>query len=178
MISDMKFHPKASNMKGKRVFLITLLLALALFLCSLLLSGYQSLVQLLAFVILTISLYFYNRYMATSYEYEITTDSDNTPVFVVSSYQGKRVSTLCRIALWDVTSIVRYTKEELAKREVDKEVSVHKFMPTFSAEIVTIVCVRSPHEKCDLWLETPEEFDAYFLSLIKEAKEMRNFDEE
>ena len=176
MICDMKFHPKAQNAKGKRVFLITLLLALALFLSSLLFTSYQGVIQLVALVLLTIALYFYNRYVTTSFVYEITTDADGAPVFVVSSYQGKRVSTLCRIALWDVTGVVRYTREELAKREKSKEVSTHKFTPTMSPEIITVISVRSTYEKCDLWLETAEDFDAYFLSVVKEAKELKSME--
>ena len=173
----MKFHPKTANTKGKRVFLITLLLALALFLSSLLLHSYQSIIQLIALVLLTVALYFYNRYVSTSFVYEITTDADGVPVFVVSSFQGKRVSTLCRISLWDVTGVVRCTREELRKREKNKEVAIHKLNPTMSPEIITVVSVRSTYEKCDLWLETSEDFDSYFLSIIREAKELKITDD-
>ena len=41
MISDMKFRPKSTNMKGKRVFLLTLIFALVIFLISLVLPAYQ-----------------------------------------------------------------------------------------------------------------------------------------
>ena len=173
MISDMKFRPKSTNMKGKRVFLLTLIFALAIFLISLVLPAYQGVVQMVSLALLTVSLYYYNRYLATSYEYEITTDYDGTPVFVVASYQKKRTSTLCRIALWDVTSVKRYKREELAALPKDREVAVFKYNPTLSPDFITVVSVRSTHEKSDLHLETSEDFDAYFLSLVEEAKGMR-----
>ena len=173
MIPDMKFRPKAADEKGKRVFLLTLLLALATFLCSLLLDSYQGIVQLVALVLITVSLYIYNRYVATSYEYEITTDNDGTPVFVVLAYQGKRTSTLCRIALWDVTSVTRYSPDELKAIGRDKEVGIHKYTPSFDPHTITVISVRSTYEKSDLWIESSEEFDSYFLSLVSEAKAIR-----
>ena len=178
MIPDMRFRPKTSNVKGKRVFLLTLLLALVTFLCSLLLTEYQGVVQLIAIVILTVSLYFYNRYVATVYEYEITTDNDGAPVFVVCVYQVKRTSTLCRIALWDVTGVARYLAEELKKLPRDKSVGIHKFNPTLSPQTITVISVRSQYEKSDLWIESSEEFDAYFLSLVAQAKASRPTEEE
>ena len=178
MIPDMRFRPKGSNAKGKRVFLCTLAVALAIFLFSLLMTNYQGVVQLLAIAILTVSLYYYNRYVATVYEYEITTDNDGAPVFVVCAYQGKRTSTLCRIALWDVREVIRLSQEELKKRPEDKTVSIHKYTPTLSPQTVTVISVRSEFEKSDLWIESSEEFDNYFLSLVAQAKEMRPEDEE
>lgn len=178
MISDMKFRPKPTNQLGKRVFLLTLLCALAIFVVSLFLPSYQSVVQLLALVLLTISLYYYNRYVSTTYEYEITTDSDGTPVFVVSTTQGKRTSALCRIALWDVVGLERFAKENLSKRENDKTVSRHVLLPTLSPTVVTVVSVRSTYEKCELWLETSEDFDSYFLTLVRTAKENRPTEED
>ena len=173
MIPDMRFRPKTSDTKGKRIFLCTLLLALAIFLVSLLLEAYQGVVQIVALVLITVSLYFYNRYIATEYEYEITTDNDGAPVFVVVAYQGKRTSTMCRIALWDVTEVKRYTPDALKARPQDKEVSIHKFTPSFSPDTVTVISVRSTYEKSELYIESSEEFDSYFLSIVAEAKALR-----
>ena len=175
MIADMKFRPKASNAKAKRVFLLTLLLALSVFVLSLFLPSYQSVVQLVALVILTVSLFFYNRYLASVYEYEVTTDSDGVPVFVVCVYQPKRTSTLGRIALWDVTEVKRYTREEYSHLPKNKEVATYKYNPTFSPDTITVISVRNANEISDLWIESTEEFDAYFLSIVAQAKEMRAF---
>ena len=112
MISDMKVRPKPTNEKGKRMFLVFLLAAALLFVASLFMQSYHGVAQLLSLVCLTVSLFFYNRYLATTYEYEITTDTDGTPVFVVSSYSTKRVSALCRIALWDIREIRRMSRED------------------------------------------------------------------
>ena len=173
MISDMKFRPKSTDTTGRRAFLLTLLLALATFLGSLLLESYQGVVQMVALVLITVSLYFYNRYIATTYEYEITTDNDGAPVFVVLAYQGKRTSTLCRVALWDVIGVTRFTPEALKAQQRDKEVGIHKFTPSFSPSVITVISVRSPYEKSDLYIESSEEFDSYFLSLVAEAKSLR-----
>ena len=83
-----------------------------------------------------------------------------------------------RIALWDVVGLERFAKENLSKRENDKTVSRHVLLPTLSPAVVTVVSVRSTYEKCELWLETSEDFDSYFLALVRTAKENRPTEED
>ena len=73
----------------------------------------------------------------------------------------------------------RYSSDELKALGRDKEVGIHKYTPSFDPQTITVISVRSTYEKSDLWIESSEEFDSYFLSLVSEAKAIRpSFDEE
>ena len=178
MISDMKIRPKASNDKGKRVFLLLLVLAGAVFITSLFLELYQGIVQLVALILLTASLFFYNRYLATTYEYEITTDYDGTPVFVVSSYSIKRVSALCRIALWDIREIVRMSREERKAHQTPKEMAKHDYIPTLSPDSVLCIVQKSRYEKSEIYIESNEIFEEYLRGVVTEAYNLKPSDDD
>ncbi len=180
MISDMKFRPTGQNQKGKRIFLIVLLLSAATFAVSLFLEAYQGVVQLVSLVGLTVALYFYNRYLATSYEYEITKDRKGTPVFVVSAYSGKRVSTMCCIALWDIHEIRHLSRDEYRADKRPADVQKHTFLQTFSPEFITKISVRERGQKIELIIEANEAFEEYLSTIVSEAKGYRPsvFDDE
>ena len=178
MIREMKIRPKASNEKGKRMFLILLVVAGVLFVCSLFLPLYQGIVQLFALLSLTASLFYYNRYLSTTYEYEITTDYDGTPVFVVSSYSVKRVSALCRVALWDIREITRMSREEKKAHQTPKDLAKHDYTPTLSPDSVLCIVQRARYEKSEIFIESNEAFEQILREAIEEAKLLRTEDDE
>ena len=178
MIREMKIRPKASNEKGKRIFLLLLLLSAALFITSLFLPLYQGIVQLFSLIGLTASLFFYNRYLATTYEYEIATDHDGTPVFVVSSYSTKRVSALCRIALWDIREIKRMSRDERRAHQTAKDLAKHDYTPTLSPDFVLCIVQRSRYEKSEIYIESNTAFEELLLAAVEEAKQLRPLDDE
>ena len=174
----MKIRPKAANEKGKRAFLLFLLLAAVLFVISLFMENYHGIVQLFSLVALTTALFFYNRYLASTYEYEITTDTDGTPVFVVSSYSVKRVSTLCRISLWDIREIRRMNKEERRAHQTPKDMAKHNYTPTLFPDSVLCIVQRSRYEKSEIYIESNEVFEKYLLEIVEEARAMHAPDDE
>lgn len=174
----MKIRPRATNEKGKRAFLLFLILSAALFAASLFLPSYQGIVQLCALVGITIALYFYNRYLATVYEYEITTDTDGTPIFVVSSYSGKRVSALCRIALWDIREIRRLSREQMRSQKKPKDTARHYYTPTLSPDSVLCIFERTRYEKEEIFIESNEAFEEYLRAAVEQARAIRPLDDE
>ena len=178
MITPMKTRPKPSNNNGKRIFLVLLVLAGVVFIVSLFLDRYQGIIQLAALILLTASLFFYNRYLSTTNEYEITTDYDGIPVFVVSSYSTKRVSALCRIALWDIREIVRMRREERKTHQTPKDTSKHDYTPTLSPDSVLCILQRSRYEKSEIFIESNEAFEQCLRDAVEEAYSLRPLDDE
>ena len=189
MIPDMILRPKAQNEEGRRVFLITMIAALLSFVASLFLSKYQGLVQLGSVVALCVSLYFYTRYVASVYSYEVTADNDGTPIFVIRQTAGSRVSTHCRMPIGSLVCAELLNREQLATYRQNKrakaqpndgcdapylfpasDIPLFDYSVTFRPTAVTLLCFRSRDERCDMLVELSEEFASLLLDIAAQVK--------
>ena len=109
---DYRYQPKPKN---KNITYLTLLLAAVSFLFLLLgmqdVFGVRSLWQLLLLLALVATLFFYLRYIATSYCYVIS-EGEGEPFLTVLHVQGRRISTHCRLGLAHLSSLVEVPDED------------------------------------------------------------------
>ena len=193
-MNEMIVRPKAQNEKGKRVFLLTLIGCAVTFVASLMLPSYSGIVQLLSLILLCISLYFYNRYVGSTYTYEIASDEMGGALFIVRQEVGKRSSTHCRMSVRNLRSAKRLSQEELreykrrrnrmkrhtlptAEEREDSlyapsaDVGVYFYGPTFLPESVCLLSFRGRFERADVFIECTDELCEYLLSLSDTLRE-------
>ena len=125
---DYRYQPKPKN---KNISYLTLALAAVSFLFLLLgmqdVLGVRSLWHLLLLFALVATLFFYLRYIATSYCYVIS-EGEGEPLLTVVHVQGRRVSTHLRLGLAHLTSLVEVPCETDAEGQ--------RALSTFRAEQV------------------------------------------
>ena len=188
-MNEIIIKPKPQNEKGKRVFLIALIACAVTFILSLILPKFAGIVQLVSLILLCISLYFYNRYVGTSYTYELMSEENGGALFIVRQEVGKRSTTHCRMSLANLRAARRMTKEELRayKRRSSKSASadaetateiptpepnvgVYYYGPTFLPESLCLLSFRGRFERADIFIECSDELLAHLLSLADELR--------
>ena len=150
MIRDFSVKLKPTNNKAKRTFIVCLILAFAFFIVSAVLPIYNGLVGLISLVFLVIALNAYTKYLSCTYYYDITADSDGTPLFIVRQIVGKRETTLCRIELADVVSLDREDRETRRKHTTPKELSKFNYSPTLDPDVSYRMITNGRYEKAEI----------------------------
>ena len=176
MIPEFTVHAKPANNKAKVVFWVLLALAALDFTAYLLMRRFEvqksGLVGVVALAFIVAAVSIYTKYISSQLYYEITHDSDNTALFVVFQMIGKRKTTLCRIALYEITKI---ESESSAERKVHKTPFTHRkyvYFPTLFPTASYRLTTRSRYEQAETLVEISDEFAASLLAYVKEAKEI------
>ena len=120
MIKEFSVRPKPSNNNAKLIFWATMMAGTLVMIASMMIDSYRGVVSLVALGLFCTAIFFYTKFLSSYYMYDITFDSDNTAVFVVRQITGKRQSTHCRIALFEISDIIKETKEERRKQKLDR----------------------------------------------------------
>lgn len=173
MIREFSVRPVPKNQNARTVFFVLLGAAAAAMGVSYILDRYKGLVQLAALILLVSAVMIYTRYVGASYSYEVATDGEGTPIFVVNQQSGKRLTTLCRLDLADIADIKTLTNAEYRAYKPEKGMKRYNYTPTLGPSEVHLMQVRSYREKADVFLELSEEYRAMLLSFAEEAKVMR-----
>ena len=197
MINERILRPKAQNDLGRRIFFVTMLLAAITFLISLLVPLYSGIVQVVAIVFLCTSLFFYTRYVASVYSYEVSSDADGRTLFIVRQTAGTRSTTHCRMTLGalvraetlEADAMALYRKNRrtgvrAAGRDTDApeylrpeaDVAFYDYCVTFRPTRAMLLCFRSRGERADLLVEVSQEFAAYLQEIA--ANERAFLDQE
>ena len=192
-MNEIIIKPKPQNEKGKRVFLIALIACAVTFILSLIVPKFAGIVQLVSLILLCISLYFYNRYVGTSYTYELMSEENGGALFIVRQEVGKRSTTHCRMSLGNLRAAKRLSQEELReyKRRRNRmkrhtlptaeereeflyapsaDVGVYYYGPTFLPESLCLLSFRGRFERADIFIECSDELLAHLLSLADELR--------
>ena len=181
MINELQLRLKPTNNKAKVAFSVFGACALIAFLTYYFMRGEgiskASLVGLLGLVLLTVSLTFYTKYMSSVYYYEIMRDSVGTPLFLVKQAVGKRVSTLCRIALYEIKNIERTTPEERKGRKTPSDHRKYNYVPTFMPDVTYRLTTASRYEKAEIYIEISDEFSETLKLYVSEAQALASDDE-
>ena len=179
MITEQSLKLKPTNCKAKVTFWTLLGLSgvsVVFYLVMTTLSlPKKGLVGLLAIGLITAATLVYTKYLSPVYYYDITHDSDSTPVFVVRQIIGKRQSTLCRISLADVTDIKTESREQRRAHKTPYSHKKYVYIPTLIPERVIRLTVSSYSEKAEILIEAP---DAYARMLEEYAALARVYREE
>lgn len=177
MINEFYSHAKPSNNKAKRLFISLLAVGALLAVLYLAIERFKGVVGFFCVLAIAFAVLVYTKYVCAEYFYDITHDSNGSPVFVVRQVTGKRSTTLCRIDLYSIAAVKRLSAK--GKREYKAESGRRKYfyLPTLMPESVILLTVNSPSERADIFIEAQDEFASLLRSYATEARESR-FDSE
>lgn len=178
MIKEFSVHPKPSNKKSKIFFLISFLISALGILLYLMMDMYKGIVGIFAILMLTTSILIYTKFIAVELYYDITFDTNETPIFVVRQLTGKRQTTLCRINLADINSVRHESREEYKRHKTPKGVRRYIYAPTLFPKEVYRVFGKNRYESYELIIECSSDFADLLLEYAKEAKLLESESEE
>ena len=178
MISEFSARVKPTNKKARTVVNVSLLSSLLCLVCYMLVDKYRGFVGLGIVGFIATAVFFYTKYMAVEYLYDITFDGEQNPLFVIRQRIGKRYSTLCRIDLWSLKKVEKKSREEMKGYRADSGVVKYVYSPTFMPDSVHLLTVRSHSEHADIIIEAPDEFAEYLRAAAKEASEYKQIADE
>ena len=138
---------------------------------------YKGVVGLVTLALLTTAILVYTKYVAVVFHYDLVVEDVDEPLFVVRQTVGKRNVTLSRIALANINSVEKQTR---AERRARKTVGVSRYIytPTLSPDESFCISISSRTEKAEIIVEMSDEFSEMLTSLVKEAKAMRESEEQ
>lgn len=178
MIQEFSVHPKPANKNAKIAFLITVLIAAVGFVTYFVIDRYKGIVGTAALMVLTTAILFYTKYISPEFYYDITFDSEGTPLFVVRQIIGKRQSTLCRVNLSDISSVVKQDYAEKKAHKVAQGYISYVYTPTLMPPISYLITVTSRYERAEIRIEGTDEFAELLRGYSVEARAMAEADEE
>lgn len=173
MIREIVIQPKPQNKLAPTTFFCLLGLCAVAFGASFAAEHYRGLIQLVAILLLVSALLVYTRYVAPHYSYEITTDSEDTPIFVVRSRTGRRMSTLCRVDLADIFSVTQEDREARRVCKTPAGVRRYVYTPTMMPPRRVLLDVRARGEHSHVFVECPPEFCDLLRVYSEEARHLR-----
>ena len=179
MTKSFSARPKPSNNNAKIAFGVALGIAAVGFLFYYLMERYRGIVGTAALFVLVTALLIYTKYISPSFAYDVFQDSSDVPLFVVRQLIGKRITTLCRVELSDVTAIEHETRAERRAHKTPKDYKKYVYAPTMSPAENYRLTVINRYEKAEIVIEISDELADLLRGLVKEAREARiEFDEE
>lgn len=178
MIREFSAKSKPSNNKARALFIICMSGSFAFVLASTFLSLYKGIISLVGVGLFAVALVLYAKYISPIYFYDVTFDSENTPIFVVRQQTGKKISTLCRINLADIVRIEKQTSKERRAHKTPMGVVKYSYLPTLDPAVAYRITLRSRYEKAEILIESSEEFAELLMSYSRQAREERTDDDE
>ena len=178
MIKEITVRPKPQNNNAKIAFLITLFISFAGFGVYFAMERFRGVVGMFALFTLVTAILFYIKYISPVFCYDLTSDSEDNPIFVVRQITGKRQSTLCRIDIANIKSIKRESKAERRAHKTPAGYRKYVYAPTLFPPVIYRVTVLGRYEKAEILIECTEEFADYLSSSAKEAGEALGAEEE
>lgn len=173
MVREFSVKLKSGNNKARVAFIICMSSAFLFVMLSTVIPLYKGMVSLLGMVLLIGALVLYTKYISPIYYYDIMIDSGNTPLLVVRQRIGKRESTLCRIALYE---IVKIDSEDAKKRRAHKTPAgfiKYNYSPTLCPDRTYRLTTMSGYEKSEIILEISDDYAELLSKYADEAREMR-----
>jgi len=169
---ELSHHAKPSNKRASYVTYASLASA-ALFIAVCFFGDkYSGIFGIIAMCFFTVAIFFYTKYMAAEYIYDLTTDTEGLPLFVVRTRTGRRETTLARLDIYAIKKVERLTRAELGKRKSDTGVARYTYTPTFRPDEVTLLTVRSRYERSDVVIEAPKELSELIDRYAERAREI------
>ena len=157
MIIDFSIKAKPSSKKANCTFTVCIVLAFVFFAASGFVSLYNGLVGLVGLIFLTAALTVYTKYISPMYYYDVFTDSDGTPLFIVRQVVGKRETTLCRIGLCEVMKLEREDRATRRKHKTPSDHQKFSYLPTLDPTVSYRMTTRSRYERAEILLEISDE---------------------
>ncbi len=172
MMQDVHIRVKAQNSYARVAFYTFLVLTFAVFAASYAMGRFRGVMQLGAFFCAVTAVLLYTKFMAPMFAYDLMTDNDGVPVFVVTQTIGRRMTTLCRIELADVVSVRLCLMKEAKAQKIEGSVHRYVYMPTLLAQTVCVVRTSGRYERAELFLEGGDGFVSMLNEYVAHAKQM------
>ena len=173
MINSFSVTPKPQNNNSKIFMSVFFVIAAASVIVSLFLDTYKGVVGMVTLLSLTTAILIYTKFVAVVFHYDIFTDGEDEPLFVIRQTVGKKQATLCRVAFADFVKIDKETREERRAHKTDFKSARYVYTPTLSPDESYRIYVSSRHEKAEIIAELDEEFVSVLTSALPEAREIR-----
>lgn len=171
-MKEFSVRPKPRNNNAKIAFLVAILVSLASFVVYYFMEKYKGFVGLFGILTLATAILFYTKYISPVFSYDIVLDESGLPLFVVRKIVGKRVSTLCRIDMCDISSITHQTRAEMKSHVTPKGFLKYFYNPTLCPPDVYRITVSGRYEKAEIVIEASDEFAKMLLDYSEEAKNL------
>ena len=169
MIKEFTVSPKPQNKNAKIAVSIAMGVSLVAFVIYFLMERFRGIVGMFALLTLVTAILFYTKYIAPVFFYDITFDSENTPIFVVRQVTGKRQTTLSRIDLSNIKRVERENKEERKAHKTPADFRKYVYAPTLFPETVYRLTVIGRYEKAEIIIECSDEYADYLRDVAAEA---------
>ena len=172
MIKEFSIHAKPTNTKARLVFSVCFFASFAVLAASTFLVHYKGVVGLVGLALLVAAITLYTKYLSCSYYYEIVFDSEGTPLFVVNQLIGKRITTLCRIGLFEIVKIECENADEKKNHKTPSGVKKYSYVPTLFAERICRIYTVGKYERAEIVIEVSDEIAAFLSDYAREAREL------
>ena len=172
MIKEFSIHAKPTNTKARAAFSICFFAAFAVLAGSTFLEHYKGVVGLVGLGFLVGAITLYTKFLSSVYYYEIVFDSEGTPLFIVNQLIGKRITTLCRIGLYEIVKLECESAEERKNHKTPAGVRRYNYVPTLFAERVCRIYTSGRHERAEIVVEISDEIAALLSDYAREAREL------
>ena len=173
MIIEFSVKTKSTNNKARAAFITCMALAFLIMMISTLIPLYKGLVSLVGMALLVAAITLYTKYLACTYFYDITFDSNGTPLFVVRQLVGKRETTLCNIPLADVIRVEKEDREARAAHKTPSGMRKYSYLPTLSPDVIYRLTTSGAYENAEIIIEANEHFAEVIRANAEEARSMR-----
>ncbi len=171
---EYRYAPKPQNKKAALLVSLTAALGLLSIIGSMTGWGRQSLWQSAALLFICAALFFWLRYLSIKYVYTIT-DAYGAPMLIVTSIQGKRISTLCRMDLYRLSSIERIEDAEseegkAALARFRSAAAKYSYMMTIAPKRLQILYGQEAGQSFAIRIEADEDFLSALSQMAAEGK--------
>lgn len=178
MIREFSIKAKPSNGKARTLFILCMLLAFGLVMISAIIDSYKGIVSMAAVAFLSLAIVIYTKYLASTYFYDITFDSEGTPLLVVRQQTGKRHTTLCRIALFEITKIEQENAKQRREHKTPFDTKKYTYLPSLNPDLSYRITAWGKYEKAEILIEVSEEIASMLSTYSTEAKSYQMIDDE
>lgn len=178
MINEFSVHAMPTNKNAIVISLASLAGAAVLFAAAWFTEEKKWIPQSLCLVLLVIGLMLLTRYVLPKFYYDVTVDTEGTPLFIVRQQNGKRQTTLCRIAFADIRKIEEETAKQRRAHKTPTGYIKYTYVPTLFPEKSYRIIAVSRYEHAEIVIECTPEMAGTLSELAAEARERRRKDEE
>ncbi len=178
MIKEFSVRPKPKNNNAKIAFLLSMLAFLLSLATYFIIDKYRGVVGLIAIGFLTAALLVYTKYISPIFYYDITFDTENTPIFVVRRIIGKRQETLARVDIANIKSAEIESAAERKKHKTPTGVLKYNYCPTMCPGEVCRIVLNGRYEKAEILVELSREFADNLLLYAEEARSLSAAEED